>query len=90
MVNLNADHSITGDFEGTWKQKADSYYATIVIDGVTYKGVFFKQYDESSSNKETMTFSVIGSNNLALWGSRTGAVTEKEKVNRLRRISSIV
>ncbi len=77
-INLNADHTITGDFEGTWSQKSGTYYATIIIDGATYKGVFFKQYDESSSHKETMTFSVIGSNNIALWGSRIGDVTAPE------------
>ena len=82
-INLNADHTITGDFEGTWSQKSGSYYATIKIGGVTYKGVFFKQYDESSSHKETMTFSVIGSNNIALWGSRTGAVTLPQTGNQV-------
>lgn len=83
VVNLNANHTITGDFEGTWSQKSGSYYATIKIDGVTYKGVFFKQYDESSSHKETMTFSVIGSNNIALWGSRVGAVVAAETGNQV-------
>ena len=83
VVNLNSDHTITGDFVGTWAQKSGSYYATIVIDGVTYKGVFFKQYDESASSKPTMTFSVIGSNNIALWGSRTGAVVAQEKGNQV-------
>ena len=78
VINLNADHTITGDYEGTWSQKAGTCYATITIDGVAYKGVFFKQYDESSSHKETMTFTVIGSNNIALWGSRTGGVIKAE------------
>ncbi len=78
VVNLNADHTITGDYTGTWSQKSGSYYATLKIDGVTYKGVFFKQYDESSSHKETMTFTVIGSNNIALWGSRTGDIAAPE------------
>ncbi len=73
VVKLNKDGSITGDVSGTWSQKSGSYYATMVIDGVTYKGVFFKQFDESSSHKETMTFSLIGKNNLAIWGSKVEA-----------------
>jgi len=73
MVTLNKDGTISGDVTGTWKQKSGTYYATMVIDGVTYKGVFFKQFDETSSHKETMTFSLIGSNNLAIWGSKIEA-----------------
>lgn len=81
VVNLNADHTITGDLEGTWSQKDGSCYATIVIDGTTYKGVFFRQYNESSiynQYKNVMTFSVIGPNNIALWGSRIGGVLPKK------------
>ncbi len=73
VVKLNSDGTISGDVTGTWKQKSGSYFATMVIDGVTYKGVFFKQFDESSSHKETMTFSLIGKNNLAIWGSKVTA-----------------
>ncbi len=69
-IELNEDHTVTGDMTGTWSQKEGTYYATIESDGVTYKGVFFKQFDESEDHVETMTFSLIGSNNIALWGSR--------------------
>ncbi len=69
-VTLNADGTISGDFSGTWVQTNGSYYATMVIDEVTYKGVFFKQFDESAEHKETMTFSLIGSDNIAIWGSK--------------------
>ena len=72
-LTLNADGTITGDVTGTWKQKSGTPYATMVIGGVTYKGVFFKQFDESSSHKEVMTFTLIGSNNLAIWGSKVEA-----------------
>lgn len=70
-VQLNSDGSITGDYTGTWTQKSGSYLCTMVISGVTYKGVFFKQYDESASHTETMTFSLIGANNKSIWGSKT-------------------
>ncbi len=79
-VKLNADGTISGDYTGTWSQKANSPYATMVIGGVTYKGVFFKQFDESSTHKETMTFTLIGSNNLAIWGSKVDVVTETGKL----------
>jgi len=69
-VTLNADGTISGDYVGTWIQKEGSYYATMVIDEITYKGVFFKQFDESAEHKETMTFTLIGSDNIAIWGSK--------------------
>jgi arabinan endo-1,5-alpha-L-arabinosidase len=69
-VSLNSDGTITGDYTGTWQEKSGSYYCTMAISGVTYKGVFFKQYDESSSHKNTMTFSLIGANNESIWGSK--------------------
>ncbi|WP_219215055.1 family 43 glycosylhydrolase [Paenibacillus sp. S150] len=71
-VSLNADGTISGAYSGTWSHTPGTYYSTMVIGGVSYKGVFFKQYDESSSHKETMTFSLIGSNDQSVWGSKTG------------------
>ncbi len=74
-VNLNADGTISGDVTGTWEKRTGedgkSYYVTMVIGDDTYKGVFFKQYDESSGHKERMTFSLIGDNDKCIWGSKT-------------------
>ncbi len=74
-VELNADGTISGGgIKGTWEQvtgeDGKGYYATFEIKGVTYKGIFFKQYDESRKHTETMTFSLIGENNHCIWGSR--------------------
>lgn len=73
-VTLNADGTITGDVEGTWDEHTGDdglgYYCTFVIGSHTYKGVFFKQYDESKNNVETMTFTLIGDNDTAIWGSK--------------------
>lgn len=74
-VSLNANGTISGAFTGTWSAVTGTCYCTMKIDGVTYKGVFFKQYDESSSHKDTMTFSLIGSNDQAIWGSKTSDQT---------------
>lgn len=70
-VALNSDGTISGDYTGTWAYKSGTYYCTMIIGGVTYKGVFFKQKDESASHPERMTFSLIGSNNETIWGSKT-------------------
>jgi arabinan endo-1,5-alpha-L-arabinosidase len=69
-IRLNSDGSITGDITGTWSKTDGTYYMNAVIDGVTYKGVFFKQQDESSYVNKVMTFSAVGSNNQVIWGSK--------------------
>ncbi len=70
-VTLNSDGTITGDVTGTWSYTSGKYYCQMKIDGVTYKGVFFKQKDESATHKEVMTFTCIGSNNQTIWGTKT-------------------
>lgn len=75
-VTLNADGTITGDVEGTWDQHegedGNKYYVTMKIGSATYKGVFFKQYDESAKHTERMTFTLIGNNDHSIWGSKLG------------------
>ncbi|MNC77797.1 hypothetical protein D3C75_1298550 [compost metagenome] len=61
---------MTGGVTGTWSRTSATYYMKMVIGGVTYKGVFFKQSNESSSETKVMTFSAIGSNNQVIWGSK--------------------
>ena len=69
-VKLNDDYTVTGDVTGTWSMKDGSYYTNITIDGVTYKGIFFKQQDESKKTSKVMTFTAVGSNNECIWGSK--------------------
>ena len=75
-VTLNADGTITGDVTGTWEEvtgdDGNGYYVTMKIGSNKYKGVFFKQYDESSSHTERMTFTLIGNNDHSIWGSKIG------------------
>jgi arabinan endo-1,5-alpha-L-arabinosidase len=69
-AKLNSDNTITGDITGTWSVKNGSYYMDATIAGVTYKGVFFKQQDESKYENKVMTFTAVGSNNQCIWGSK--------------------
>lgn len=76
-LELKSDGTVTGDMEGTWSKSAGTGktydYLTMELDGVTYKGIFYKQYTEQyteeTPSRRVMTFSVIGSNNTCLWGS---------------------
>ncbi len=76
-VTLNNDGTISGAYSGTWAYTNGTYYCQMKINGVTYKGVFFKQKDESAQQKEVMTFTLIGNDNQAVWGTKTVASTEE-------------
>ncbi len=83
-ITLNLDGTITGlkayesikentavsekEVSGTWEVKDGTAYATFIIDGVTYEGVFCKQLDESSERQEKIVFSAMGNNNECIWG----------------------
>lgn len=69
-IKLNKDHTISGDATGKWNMKKKSPYVSITIGGVTYKGVFFKQQNESAYVSKVMTFSAVGTNNECIWGSK--------------------
>ncbi|MDE7313350.1 MAG: RICIN domain-containing protein [Eubacterium sp.] len=69
-VTLEENGTISGGVTGTWSYTSETYYCQMVIDGIVYKGVFFKQKDESAGHNERMTFSLIGSDNQTIWGSK--------------------
>ena len=68
-IYLSRQGDVLGDENGTWKMfdGNDYTYITITLSNVEYKGVFCIQRDDNDSPK--MTFTAIGSNNLAIWGS---------------------
>jgi arabinan endo-1,5-alpha-L-arabinosidase len=68
-VKLLADGTITGDYEGTWKMTPGTAYATLTLNGKTYKGVFSKQTIDGT-NVETTCFSVVGTDGVSVWGSK--------------------
>ncbi|MNO03075.1 hypothetical protein D3C81_2236780 [compost metagenome] len=71
-ITLLENGTIKGDRNGTWKKsKGIKYdYITLVIDGVEYQGVFFKQHNENGASEPVMTFTTVGNNNTCLWGSK--------------------
>ena len=73
VSELKADGTISGSSSGTWALTGD-HYATIVLDGVSYKGVFAQHWDDDNTNW-VGTFSAISSEGIALWGSKVSAVT---------------
>ncbi len=68
-IQLNADGTVSGDRAGTWQQQAGKPYVDITVGGVSYKGVFVEQNIEETGYK-TMCFTVIGNNDVSIWGYR--------------------
>lgn len=70
FVNLNADGTITGEFEGTWKLEAGTPYITVSIGGVDYSGVSLLMNMEFT-NMETVAITALGiQNQVTIWGSK--------------------
>lgn len=68
MITLNDDYTISGSLSGTWL-RVDDHTAEISIEGVTYKGVFLKEYD-TATKQTVMTFSALSADGTAIWGSK--------------------
>ena len=68
-ITLEKRGVISGDVTGSWTMKdgTDYTYVTLSISGVNYKGVFFLQTNDNGEKK--MTFTAIGNNNMAIWGT---------------------
>ncbi len=85
-IRLNADNTISGDITGTWSMEAGTSNMTAVIGNITYQGVFLRQGDESSENKEVMTFTATGGNQ-CIWGSKLSYTDEEAVVKSAQLIS---
>ncbi|MCD8118320.1 MAG: family 43 glycosylhydrolase [Lachnospiraceae bacterium] len=70
-ITLEEDGTVYGGMAGTWSASEDSPYITMVLNGVTYKGVLLEQQKEDTA-EYALTFTLVGdeSNELALWGYR--------------------
>ena len=68
-VVLGADGSISGAAEGTWTQEAGTSYVTLVIDGVTYKGVMVDQTLEPTTTV-VPAFTALAKSGVTVWGYR--------------------
>ncbi|MBR3630554.1 MAG: RICIN domain-containing protein, partial [Oscillospiraceae bacterium] len=76
-LSLNKDGTVSGDVSGTWDMQNGTPYMHITFGGVTYKGAFLVQADESAAQTMRMTFTATG-NNTCVWGSKRSAYSEAE------------
>ncbi|MBQ6814796.1 MAG: glycoside hydrolase family 43 protein [Lachnospiraceae bacterium] len=76
-IMLKDDGTVSGELTGTWKFGTDGApYVTMEIGDYTYKGVFVEQKMEESSTK-TMTFTVIGNDEINIWGYKLAGDDEE-------------
>lgn len=68
-ITLNKNGTITGAYTGTWSEKSGTAYATIVINGTEYKGVFTEQTIDDS-NIKVLCFSAVSQSGVCIWGSK--------------------
>ncbi len=78
-ITLNEDGTVSGYVTGTWLMKDGTPYMSISFGGVTYKGAFLVQADESAAQTVRMTFTATG-NNTCVWGSKRSAYNAAEDV----------
>ncbi len=69
IISLNDDGTVSGAMNGSWTKEDGTPYVSILLDGVEYNGVFVEQIKEETKEK-VMTFTLLGSNELAVWGSK--------------------
>lgn len=78
FVSLKNDGTITGDVTGTWVKKGNCE-AVLTIDGVTYNGVFVREWDPVSQQK-VMTLTAMSNKGISVWGSKVETLTDKKLV----------
>jgi len=73
-ITLTEDGKVEGDYTGTWEMTSGTPYVTMTLKDssgkeVVYTGVFaWNDYDGYST--KTMTFSIVGEDNITAWGAK--------------------
>jgi arabinan endo-1,5-alpha-L-arabinosidase len=78
LIRINEDHTISGAVEGRWEKTGD-YYAEITIKGLTYNGVFVRQWDPIL-DQYVLAFTALSSEGVSIWGSKETERTDEEVV----------
>ncbi|MGN0142608.1 MAG: glycoside hydrolase family 43 protein [Roseburia sp.] len=71
FITLNADGTITGDYEGSWSVEDGTSYIRLEFDGEVYSGVALSMKVDNTSI-ETEVFTALGENSqITIWGSKS-------------------
>jgi beta-xylosidase len=69
VIGLEPNGAVTGAATGSWDLSHAGDF-TVVLDGVTYRGVFTNEWDDDHG-AWVSSFSAISSDGVAVWGSQT-------------------
>jgi len=68
-VILNPDGTISGAYSGTWSILNGEPYCNLMVNGISYEGVFVEQTLENT-NIKTMAFTAVNENGICIWGAK--------------------
>ncbi len=68
-ITLGQDGTVSGEYTGTWVQGTEGPEVTLKCGGDTYEGVFVEQEIEGSK-WPAMCLTVVGDNDISIWGYR--------------------
>lgn len=69
-IQLSSGGSVTGALSGSWTFDANTRATTLVLGGVTYKGVVSRQWNQIR-NRFEITFSALSVDGTAVWGIKS-------------------
>ena len=78
-IQLNHNGTISGSVTGSWSIQEGTSYITLIISGVTYKGVVVEQTLERST-QTAVSFTAVAKNGVSIWGYLTEALSGIEDV----------
>ncbi len=78
-IQLNHNGTISGSVTGSWSIQEGTSYITLIISGVTYKGVVVEQTLERST-QTAVSFTAVAKNGVSIWGYFTEALSGIEDV----------
>ena len=78
-IQLNHNGTISGSVTGSWSIQEGTSYITLIISGVTYKGVVVEQTLERST-QTAVSFTAVAKNGVSVWGYFTEALSGIEDV----------
>ncbi len=78
-IQLNHNGTISGSVTGSWSIQEGTSYITLIISGVTYKGVVVEQTLERTT-QTAVSFTAVAKNGVSIWGYFTEALSGIEDV----------
>ena len=78
-IQINHNGTISGSVTGSWSIQEGTSYITLIISGVTYKGVVVEQTLERTT-QTAVSFTAVAKNGVSIWGYFTEALSGIEDV----------